>query len=29
VDGNRRLLVTAIDSLTGKTVFDGYPVVRL
>jgi molecular chaperone DnaK (HSP70) len=29
VDGNRRLLLTAIDNLTGKTLFDGYPVVRL
>jgi molecular chaperone DnaK (HSP70) len=29
IDGNRRLLVTAVDNLAGKTVLRGHPVVRL
>jgi molecular chaperone DnaK (HSP70) len=29
IDGNRRLLVTAVDNLTGKTLLQKHPVVRL
>jgi len=29
VDGNRRLVVTVVDNLTGKTLLQDYPVVRL
>ena len=29
IDGNRRLLVTVVDQLNGKTVLAGHPVVRL
>ena len=29
IDGNRRLLVTAVDQLTGRTVLVKHPVVRL
>ncbi|MBI1748711.1 MAG: Hsp70 family protein [Acidobacteria bacterium] len=29
IDGNRRLLVTVVDQLTGKTVLSKHPVVRL
>lgn len=29
VDGNRRLLVTVVDNLSGKTVLKDHPVVRL
>ena len=29
IDGNRRLLVTAVDYLTGKTLLKKHPVVRL
>ena len=29
VDGNRRLLVTVLDNLSGKTLLENHPVVRL
>ena len=29
IDGNKRLLVTARDLLTGRLVLSGYPVVKL
>ena len=29
VDGHRRLLVTVLDNLTGKTLLKDHPVVRL